>query len=161
MDDSTFRQLKESKYYHPEVTDIILEPKKMLEMVLDSIKIAEKGYDAALDSIMFKFLMRDFKNGIDLIDKRIEEKQIKSRMVIDANKENLDFLNSIKYYDIKHIDDIRGNFGIFDKRAYMVQISHKDNDLPFQTLWSNSKVLVDQQQILFDKTVENRHSVIY
>ena len=50
---------------HPETTDIILDPKKMLEIVLDSIKIAEKGYDAELDSIMFKFLMKDFENGID------------------------------------------------------------------------------------------------
>jgi hypothetical protein len=154
VDDLTFRQRKESKYYHPETTDIILDPKKMLEIVLDSIKIAEKGYDAVLDSIMFKFLMKDFENGIDLIDKRIVEKEIKSRLVIDANKENIDFLNSIKKYDIKYLDDIRGNFGIFDNRAYMVQIFHKENDLPFQTLWSNSKVLVDKQQMLFDRLWE-------
>ena len=154
MDDLTFRQLKESKYHHPETTDIILDPKKMLEIVLDSIKIAEKGYDAVLDSIMFKFLMKDFENGIDLIDKRIVEKEIKSRLVIDANKENIDFLNSIKKYDIKYLHDIRGNFGIFDNRAYMVQIFHKENDLPFQTLWSNSKVLVDKQQMLFDRLWE-------
>ena len=103
---------------------------------------------------MFKFLMKDFENGIDLIDKRIVEKEIKSRLVIDANKENIDFLNSIKKYDIKYLDDIRGNCGIFDNRDNMVEIFHKENDLPFQTLWSNSKVLVDKQQMLFDRLWE-------
>lgn len=55
---------------------------------------------------------------------------------------------------MKHLDDIRGNFEIFDNRAYMVYIFHKQNEKPDQTLWNNSKVLVDQQQILFNKLWE-------
>lgn len=73
------------------------------------------------------------------------------RLIVDANKENIDFINSIKFYDIKHIDGIRGNFGIFDNRAYMVFIFHKESEQPDQTLWSNSKSLVDRQQTLFNK----------
>jgi hypothetical protein len=154
MDDLTFRQLKESKYYHPEITDVILDHNQMLEMVLDAISITEKGYDTVIDSVMFNFLLKYFKHGIDLIDKRIEEKGIKMRMIVDANKENIDFLNAIKFYDIRHIDGIRGNFGIFDNRAYMVFIFHKESEQPDQTLWSNNKILIDKQLTLFDKVWE-------
>ena len=151
MDELTFRQLKDSKYYHPEITDVILDHKMMLELVVDAVGITEKGYDTVIDSVMFKFLLKYFKHGIDLIDKRIEETGVKMRMIVDANSKNIDALNAIKFYEIKHIDGIRGNFGIFDKRAYMVFIFHKESDQPDQTLWSNSKELVDKQQTLFDK----------
>jgi hypothetical protein len=52
------------------------------------------------------------------------------------------------------LDDIKGNFGIFDNRAYMVYIFHRDSDRPDQTLWSNSKALVEKQQALFEKLWE-------
>lgn len=151
MDELTFRQLRESKYHRPEVTDVITDHNMMLDMVLNSIGITEKGYDTIIDSVMFNFLLKYFKHGIDLINKRIEEAEIKMRMIVDANKENIDFINAIKFYEIKHIDGIRGNFGIFDNRAYMVFIFHKESEQPDQILWSNSKALVNRQQSLFNK----------
>ena len=38
-----------------------------------------------------------------------------------------------------------------DNRAYTVFIFHKEGEQPNQTLWSNSKELVDKQQTLFNK----------
>lgn len=151
LDDLTFRQLKESRYYLPEITDVILDHKMMLDLVVDAVGVTETGYDTVIDSVMYNFLLRYFKHGIDLIDKRIKETGVKMRMIVDATSENIDSLNAIKFYEIKHIDGIRGNFGIFDNRAYMVFIFHKESEQPDQTLWSNSKELVDKQQTLFDK----------
>ena len=151
MDDLTFRKLEESKYYKPEITDVIFDYKMMLDLVADAIGITEKGYDTVIDSVMFNFLLKYFKHGIDLIDKRIEESGVKMRMIVDANSKNIDALNAIKFYEIKHADGIRGNFGIWDNRAYTVFIFHKESEQPDQTLWSNSKELVDKQQTLFDR----------
>ncbi len=100
---------------------------------------------------MFNFLLKYFKHGIDLIDKRVKETGVKMRMIVDANSKNIDALNAIKFYEIKHADGIRGNFGIWDNRAYTVFIFHKESEQPDQTLWSNSKELVDKQQTLFNK----------
>ncbi len=151
MDDLTFRKLKESKYYKPEITDVITDYKMTLDLVADSVGLTEKGIDTVIDSVMFNFLLKYFKHGIDLIDKHIEETGVKMRMIIDANSENIDALNAIKFYEIKHADGIRGNFGIWDNRAYTVFIFHKESEQPDQTLWSNSKQLVDKQQTLFDR----------
>lgn len=73
MDDSTFRQLKESKYYHPILTDVMFDHAMMLNMIYDSISVTDRGYDAVIDSAMFKFTIRNFKHGVDLIDKRVKE----------------------------------------------------------------------------------------
>jgi len=151
VDELTFRQLKESKYYEPKITDVITDYKMMLDLVADAVSVTEKGYDTVIDSVMFNFLLKYFKHGIDLIDKHIEETGVKMRMIVDANSKNIDALNAIKFYEIKHADGIRGNFGIWDKRAYTVFIFHKESEQPDQTLWSNSKELVDKQQTLFDK----------
>lgn len=123
----------------------------MLEMALDSMNIAEKGFDSVWDARMFSFIWKYVQDGISLIEYKTQEKGIKLRVIIEVTKENIDSIKSLKYHEIRHLNGIRGNFGIFDNRAYMVFIFHQENEQPDQTLWSNSKVLVDKQQVLFDK----------
>jgi len=41
VDDLTFRQLKESKYSHPETTEVRFDSEMMLAMSLDSINLTE------------------------------------------------------------------------------------------------------------------------
>ena len=154
VDDSTFQQLKESKYYQPEITEVMFDSQMMFEMVLDSIHIAEKGYDTVWDPIMFKTMWKYFQEGIHLIEKQVREKGIRLRLIVETSKSNLDMVSSFEGYDIRHLDDIKGNFGIFDNRAYMVYIFHKEGEVPDQTLWSNSKALVDKQQAIFDRLWE-------
>ena len=73
---------------------------------------------------------------------------------MEATRDNIEPINSIKYYEIKHLDNVRGNFGILDERAYMIFIFLKDDDKPEQALFSNSKSLVYKQQLLFDRLWE-------
>jgi len=154
VDDSTFRQLRESKYYHPELTEVMFDSEMMLAMSLDSINLANNGFDIVWDKIMFRFMWKEFKDGIFFAEKQSKEKGIKLRLIVEITEENLPFLNLLRYYDIRHLADLRGNFGIFDNRAYMVQIFHKESSRPDQTLWSNSKDLVNKQQTNFDNLWE-------
>ena len=70
---------------------------------------------------------------------------------MEITKENMDFIKSIKFHDIRHLNGTRGNFAILDGRCYMVQIFHNENEPPAQAFFSNSKGFVDRQQELFDK----------
>ncbi len=154
VDDLTFRQLMESKHYHPEVTDVIFESDKMLEMGIVAINSTEKGFDIVWDKIMLDFLWKFYKVGILLAEKHAKERGIKFRLLVEITKENMESVKSFKYYEIKHIDNIRSNFAVLDKRAYMVQIFYKENEPPAQALFSNSKALVDSQQALFNRLWE-------
>ncbi|MBA3977215.1 MAG: hypothetical protein H0X50_03330 [Nitrosopumilus sp.] len=74
MDDSTFRQLKDSCFHHPEVTDVIFDYNKMLEMGLVAINSIDHGFDILWDKVMFNFLWRYFKDGIHLAEKQAKKK---------------------------------------------------------------------------------------
>ena len=139
MDEITFKQLKDSKYNHPEITEVMFDSSMMLEMVLDSLNIAEKGFNAVWDPIMCSFVYNYFKEGIHLLEKQTKEKDIKLRVIVEINKGNFEFIKSLKHHEIRHLEGIRSNFGIFDNRAYMVYIFHRESDKPDQTYWSNSK----------------------
>ncbi|HKO64379.1 MAG TPA: hypothetical protein VJU13_04200 [Candidatus Nitrosocosmicus sp.] len=154
MDDLTFRQLKESNYFHPEVTDVIFESDKMLEMGIVAINSTERGFDIVWDKIMLDFLWKFYKVGILLAEKHAKERNIKFRLIVEITKENMESVKSFKYHEIKHIDNIRSNFAVLDNRAYMVQIFHKENEPPAQALFSNTKALVDSQQALFNRLWE-------
>ena len=151
MDDSTFRQLKESKYYHPEVTDVILDSSIMMQMALHSFSIAEQGYNTVWDSEMLDYVIDHFRDGLDLLEKGIREKGIKFQIITEISKVNMDKTESLDGAIIRHLDNLSGNFGIFDNRAYAVHLTPKKGEPPDQTLWSNSKDLVEKQQALFDR----------
>jgi hypothetical protein len=73
LDDFTFRQLKESQYLHPEVTEIIYYSDKILEMCLIAIIVAILGFGIAWDKAWFNFIWKYCKEGTDLDEKQAKE----------------------------------------------------------------------------------------
>lgn len=84
----------------------------------------------------------------------IDEKNLKIRLIVEAIPENIDQINSITNYEIRHLDDIKSNFGILDVRAYVVSIFNQGSTKPQQAFFSNSKPFIDKQQALFDQLWE-------
>ncbi len=154
MDDSTFSQLRESCFHHPEVTEVMFDYNKMLEMGLVAINSIDKGFDIVWDKIMFDFLWKCFEDGIHLAENRAKKKGIRLRLIVEVTNENIEFIESIRYHDIRHLEGTRGNFAILDNRSYMVQIFHNENEPPAQAFFSNSKAFVDRQQELYNKLWE-------
>jgi hypothetical protein len=154
MDGFTFQQLKQSNFNSPVITDVIFDHKKVIEIISGWVNIVEKGFDTLWDVNMFNFLWKYGKDGIYQAKKLIEEKGIKIRMITETTKGNIDSITSLNCPNMRHLEGIRGNFGIFDQRAYMVFIFHQNSGIPDQTLWNNSKSLVSQQELLFNKLWE-------
>lgn len=111
----------------------------------------EKTFDIVWDKTMFDFIWNFFKGGINLAEKMATEKKVNFRLIVEVTNQNMELIKSVKYHEIRHVDNIRGNFAILDGRAYMVQIFHKDDEPPSQAYFSNSKSLVKSQQSLFDR----------
>jgi|SoiMethySBSTD1v2_1073268.scaffolds.fasta_scaffold162250_1 hypothetical protein len=74
MDEITFSRLKESKYHAPVLTEAMFDYNMMLDMIYDSISITDNVYDAVIDSSMLNFTVNSFKQGFDLIAKRVQDK---------------------------------------------------------------------------------------
>jgi hypothetical protein len=154
LDDSTLIELKKSKHRSPEITDVVYDINQFQELVLDSINVVEKGFDVIWDKTVFNFHFTYLQDGFKQLETLIEEKHLRVRLIVEATQENINQINSIKYYDVRHIDKLKGNFGILDGRTYMIYFFNQDTEKPEQGFFSNSKVLVDQQQQIFEKLWE-------
>jgi hypothetical protein len=151
MEDPTYQQLKKSRFYHPEVTEVIYDIHQLEGMIAGAINVVEKGFDMVWDKMMFNFHFNHLHEGYEMMERLIDEKNLKIRLIVEAIPENIDQINSIKNYEIRHLDDIRSNFGILDNRAYVVSIFHKGSEKPQQAFFSNSRFFIDKQQTLFDQ----------
>lgn len=151
MDGITFKQLKESNYHYPVITDVINDYKILLEIVTDGINQCELGYNTVWDAEMCKWASKYFEEGLDLVKQKVKEKGIRCRLTTEVNLENLDFLSSLTFLEIRHLKGLRGNFGIYDERGYMAHILHKENDESLQTYISTSKSLAEKQMQLFEE----------
>ncbi|WP_415310614.1 hypothetical protein [Candidatus Nitrosocosmicus sp. FF01] len=154
MDDIVLEQLKESKFVHPEITQVILEPKKMFEIGLFALLNVKYRFDIVWDRPMLDFVWNYFREGINMAEKQAKESGVKFRLITEVTKENLQYINSIRHHEIRHVNSIRTNFAIMDETSYMVQIFHKENEPPSQAFFSNSRALVGSQQQLFDRLWE-------
>lgn len=154
MDDLTFQQLKKSKFYHPEVTEVIHDVNQLEGVIAGAINVAEKGFDMVWDRMMFNFHFNHLHEGYEAMERLIDEKNLKIRLIVEAIPENIEQINSITNYEIRHLDDIKSNFGILDGRAYVVSIFNQGSTKPQQAFFSNSRLFIDKQQALFDQLWE-------
>ncbi|MDQ2685736.1 MAG: hypothetical protein M3Y25_07835 [Thermoproteota archaeon] len=151
MDDTVFQQLKESRFQYPEITQVISSPEKMLDIGLSALTNVKDRFDVVWDRLMFDFVWNYFREGINLAERRAKENDVKFRLITEVTRENLENLNLLKHHEIRHINSIRTNFAIMDETSYMVQIFHKEDEPPSQAFFSNSKSLLENQQVLFNR----------
>jgi len=151
VDKITLKQLKESNYYHPVITDVIQDYKIMLEITIDGLNSTEIGYNTVWDAEMCKWASKYFVEGLELVKQRVKEKGIKCRLITEVNTENEGFLTTLPFLEIRHLEGLRGNFGIRDEMGYMAFMLHKKNDEFLQTYFSNSKILAEEQMQLFEE----------
>lgn len=151
MDVYTLNQIKESRQYYPITTEVIHGWDQIAELSLNAVEICERGFDSVWDAQFTTFLLNNFKEGFSIGRKRMKTRGIKSRFVIEFTQDNIDAFDLYDLGEIRHLDGIRGNFGIMDSRCYMMYILLTDNQPPAQGVFSNFKPLVEKQQKLFEQ----------
>jgi hypothetical protein len=86
VNDLTFRQLKESNYYHPEITEVIFDANQMLKCHCTQLALVKK--------VMIDILRKYFKEGLQLLEDMANERGLKRRLIVETTPDNIDFLNS-------------------------------------------------------------------
>lgn len=76
---------------------------------------------------------------------------IKIRLITDVTKENINYCKDLsKVSEIRHIEGIKGNFGIIDEKEYVIHLINKESEAPSQIIYSNDRRSVEAQQSLFN-----------
>jgi hypothetical protein len=123
----------------------------MLEITADGLNSPEIGYNTVWDAEMCKWASKYFVEGLELVRRRVKEKGTKCRLITEVNIQNKEYFNTLPFIEIRHLDGLRGNFGIRDEMGYMAFMLHKKNDEFLQTYFSNSKILAEEQMQLFEE----------
>jgi two-component system sensor histidine kinase VicK len=76
---------------------------------------------------------------------------VKIRFITEITKDNIRFFRQLmKIGEIRHLDNIKGNFGVGDKRVYQGSATTIKSEVPPQMIISTVKSFVEQQQYFFD-----------
>jgi two-component system sensor histidine kinase VicK len=157
LDEEKFKQL-EQKYglNAPEKTEVILGFENMLEMTRYGFSIVNNGFDCLWDAEFVSILPTYFADGVRDATNLVTKKGIKIRVITEVKEDNLESVIQIsKLFDVRHLQGVKGNFGILDRRQYIVVMFSSYDKPPEQGLFSNSKKFVEQQQYVFDTLWES------
>lgn len=154
VDEATVNHLIASNFRNPVMTDIISDPHLMYEIVRRGLPFTEKDFHTVWDPAIFDSAWKYFQDGRKVVEQRLENGEVELNLIVETTKENVDRVSELNFPNIHHVDNLRGNMGIADQRAYMVYLFHQKSDLPDQTLFSNNPNLVKRQVGLFNKLWE-------
>jgi len=132
-----------------EVMQIITGAENITDFNLQHFTTTQVKIDACFDNIFPSIIASDerIKNGMtELVDRGI-----KVRLVTEITKENINYCREImKFSEIRHLEGVKGNFGIIDEREYDMHIIHQELQAPTQMIYCNVKSSVEAQQFLFN-----------
>src|SRR5712691_921563 len=132
-----------------EIMQIITGAENITEFNVQHYATTKVKIDACFDNIFPSIIASDerIKNGMtDLVDRGI-----KLRLVTEITKENINYCKEImKISEIRHLEGVKGNFGIIDEIEYNMHIINKELQAPTQMVYCNVKSSVEAQQFLFN-----------
>ena len=135
-----------------EKTEIFHDIKDSTNAILNFVYKAKYRIDACLD-LNGPSVMVDVES---IKEARIKAKNrgVKFRYVTEVTEANISYCKEmIKYFDaeIRHLDDVKGNFEISDDGKEYVATANLQEAKPLkQLIYSNVKEIGEQQQYIFD-----------
>lgn len=106
----------------------------------------KESLDAVIDSIAPSVALEVFKNSY----LALKEKGVKVRWVTEITKDNIqNCKEAMKFAEIRHLDDIKGNFGVTESEYLATAILEKAKPIPY-LITSTIVAIREQHQFLFD-----------
>lgn len=130
-----------------ESTKIINDMKSIYKRLLEVIYNTKTFIDI-LEISFTLFTIEPLKMAIT----EFKEKKIKSRYIIKVTKDKINYCKQLISIvdEVRHLDEIMGNFLINEKTFANIFIEKKADKPLTQLLISNFKPLIEQQQFFFD-----------
>jgi len=95
---------------------------------------------------------------------QLKYKGTKLRLITEITKENIAYCKTMmRYFDVRHMDGVKGNFGISDGVEYLGNILVFDGKPGAQLIHMDNKPFIELQQFLFDtlwnKAIQAREKI--
>ncbi|MGN6708368.1 MAG: hypothetical protein ACTHKF_03375 [Candidatus Nitrosocosmicus sp.] len=133
---------------------IIEGPENITNFMLQSYPRAKEKVDSCYDLMgpgVISTDQRIMKAALEMVNRGI-----KIRLLTDITKENINYCKDLmKVSDIRHIEGIKGNFGIIDEKEYVIHLVSKESQAPSQIIYSDDRRSAEAQQFLFNLLWKN------
>jgi rhodanese-related sulfurtransferase len=136
--------------YPEEKTEIIYGAENIISYVLNIISTLRSSVDVCMDSNSpSMFVIPD--HPITKAYQAMKKRGIKIRFITVITKDNIQYCKQLmNISEVRHLDDIIGNFGIADGMYYTASARSAPSSPPPLLIISTVKPFVEQQQYFFD-----------
>jgi hypothetical protein len=132
-----------------ERTDILYGVENIIDFTIQSLSLVERSFDVCTDSNGPSVILSSEK--IKNAYYGLREKGVKIRFVAEITDYNLLSCKQVmEFAELRHLDGVKGGFGISDGTTYAATALHSGEKPITQLIYSNVKALVEQQQYMFD-----------
>jgi signal transduction histidine kinase len=131
-------------------TEVLHGAESILKSTLEITSEIKHSIDNCIDSSApSSFVSKDLPMFKALSEAR--KKGIKSRFITEITRNNIVHCKELmKIVELRHLDKIKGNFGIIDGNDYRASASIIEGHPPNELIVSTVKTFVEQQQFFFD-----------
>jgi signal transduction histidine kinase len=133
----------------PEKTEVITGAERIIDITLRGFLAIIKRFDNCTDYTGPHAFVRVEPILKGLVD--LKNRGILLRFITEITKENVsDCKELMKIVELRHLDNVKGNFGIADGRDYRASANVKNGQSPSQLVRSTIPQFVEQQQYFFE-----------
>jgi two-component system, OmpR family, sensor histidine kinase VicK len=133
-----------------EATNVIYNTDKIIRRAVETFYSLKIGCDVCADAegpSMFVIPGHPVTDGF--LD--MKRRGIRLKFITEITKENISYCKDLmKVVELRHLDEVKGNFGVGDKRIYQASAKNRESSPPPLLIESTLKAFVEQQQYFFD-----------
>lgn len=145
------RQEEQEENRLAERTEVIQGPEHILNFILPRYAYIKECIDACFDYSGPSHVTTTEPVWQELV--KLQKRRIKIRFLTDIRKENIVYCKkflTLKNSEIRHLDSVKGNYGIADRRECFEHAVNKEGELPTHAIFTTVRGIVDTRQFLFD-----------
>jgi hypothetical protein len=135
---------------YEEKTEVLHDTNEIIRRAVNAYRSFKHTCDVCADSIgpsMFVIPNHPVTLGFQDMKRR----GIRLRFITEITKDNISSCKEfMKTVELRHLDDVKGNFGVGDSRLYQASAKNIESAPPPLLIESTVKGFVEQQQYFFD-----------
>ncbi|MGN6629223.1 MAG: hypothetical protein ACTHKJ_05020 [Candidatus Nitrosocosmicus sp.] len=133
-----------------QTTIVLYDSEDIMKSVLQLFSQVKERIDVCADykAPSSHYTIKSLWNAIE----NLKFRGVRTRFITEVTDKNIFYCKELIGIvdELRHLDEIKGNFGIADGIEYRASPTAEENKPPSQYVISNVKTIVEQQQYFFD-----------
>jgi len=136
--------------YVEDMTEVLYDPNEIVKRVVERCYTIKNTMDCCVDTIGPSMLVIP-NHPVAKAFADMKNRGVRLRFISEITKDNLAYCKELmKIGELRHLDEVKGNFGVADGKVYHASATNIESGPPPQLIISTVKAVVEQQEYFFD-----------